>query len=119
MGDNIFHGPSFSKYLKDAIHQSTRNQKATIFGVKVKDPQRYGVIKFDKNGNALKIEEKPDLPESDFAVAGLYFYPNSVIEISKKIKPSNRGELEISSVNQIYLNELKLHVESLEVVLHG
>ena len=113
LGDNIFHGPSFSKYLKDAIHQSTRNQKATIFGVKVKDPQRYGVIKFDKNGNALKIEEKPDLPESDFAVAGLYFYPNSVIEISKKIKPSNRGELEISSVNQIYLNELKLHVEKL------
>lgn len=113
LGDNIFHGPSFSQYLKDAIHQSTRNQKATIFGVKVKDPQRYGVIKFDKNGNALKIEEKPDLPESDFAVAGLYFYPNSVIEISKKIKPSNRGELEISSVNQIYLNELKLHIEKL------
>jgi glucose-1-phosphate thymidylyltransferase len=113
LGDNIFHGSSFSKYLKEAINQSTQNQKATIFGVKVKDPQRYGVIKFDKKGNALKIEEKPDFPESDYAVAGLYFYPNSVVEIAKTIEPSKRGELEISSINQIYLNKLKLHVEKL------
>lgn len=113
LGDNIFHGSNFSKYLKEAINQSIKKQKATIFGVKVNDPQRYGVVKFDNKGNAIKIEEKPEFPESDFAVAGLYFYPNSVIEISKKIKPSKRGELEISSVNQVFLNEFKLHVETL------
>ena len=113
LGDNIFHGSNLSKYLKEAINQSVQNQKATIFGVKVNDPQRYGVVSFDKKGNAVRIEEKPKFPESDYAVAGLYFYPNRVIEISKKIKPSNRGELEISSVNQIFLNEFKLHVERL------
>lgn len=113
LGDNIFHGSNLSKYLKEAINQSVKNQKATIFGVKVNDPQRYGVVSFDKKGNAVRIEEKPKFPESDYAVAGLYFYPNRVIGISKKIKPSNRGELEISSVNQIFLNEFKLHVEKL------
>ena len=114
LGDNIFHGSNFSKYLKEAINQSVKNQKATIFGIKVNKPQRYGVVSFDKKGNAVTIEEKPKFPKSDYAVAGLYFYPNSVIKIAKKIKPSDRGELEITSINQIFLKESKLHVEKLE-----
>jgi len=113
LGDNIFHGYNFIEHLKEATNQTYANQKATVFGVKVADPQRYGVIKFDKQGNAVEIEEKPKFPKSDYAVAGLYFYPNSIIGIAKKIKPSDRGELEITSVNQIFLNQKKLHVEKL------
>lgn len=113
LGDNIFHGSNFSKYLKEAINQSIKKQKATIFGVKVNDPQRYGVITFDNKGNPTEIIEKPKVPKSDYAVAGLYFYPNSVIKIAKTIEPSKRGELEITSVNQNYLNQKNLHLEKL------
>ena len=105
LGDNIFHGSNLVSHLKTATHKTNTNQKATIFGVRVKDPQRYGVITFDNKGNPIEIIEKPKVPKSDYAVAGLYFYPNSVIKIAKTIKPSNRGELEITSINQIYLNE--------------
>jgi len=113
LGDNIFHGSNLSSHLKSAIIQTVELQKATVFGVKVNDPQRYGVISFDDKGNPNEIIEKPKYPKSDYAVAGLYFYPNSVIKIAKTIKPSNRGELEITSINQIYLNEKKLHLEKL------
>ena len=113
LGDNIFHGYNFYEHLKEATNQTYKNQKATVFGIKVKDPQRYGVIEFDEYGHATEIEEKPKFPKSDYAVAGLYFYPNTVIEIAKKIKPSDRGELEITSVNQVYLKNKKLHVEKL------
>ena len=113
LGDNIFHGYNFHEHLKEASDQTCANQKATVFGIKVNDPQRYGVIRFDKSGTAIEIEEKPKFPKSDYAVAGLYFYPNSVIEIAKKIKPSERGELEITSINQIFLKQNKLHVEKL------
>ena len=114
LGDNIFHGYNFYEHLKQAAKQTYANQKATVFGIKVKDPQRYGVIRFDEDGLAIEIEEKPKFPKSDYAIAGLYFYPNTVIEIAKKIKPSDRGELEITSVNQVYLKEKNLHVEKLE-----
>ena len=113
LGDNIFHGYNFHEHLMEAANQASKNQKATVFGIKVNDPHRYGVITFDKSGFAVGIEEKPKFPKSDYAVAGLYFYPNSVIEIAKKIKPSDRGELEITSINQIFLKENKLHIEKL------
>ena len=113
LGDNVFQGYNFHEHLKKVYNQTYKSQKATVFGIKVNDPQRYGVITFDINGVATKIEEKPSSPKSDYAVAGLYFYPNSVIKIAKKIKPSKRGELEITSVNQIYLNHKKLYVEKL------
>jgi len=113
LGDNIFHGYNFHEHLKEAANQTCANQKATVFGIKVNDPHRYGVISFDKSGFAVGIEEKPKFPKSDYAIAGLYFYPNSVIEIAKKIKPSDRGELEITSINQIFLKENKLHIEKL------
>ena len=113
LGDNIFYGSNLLSHLKSAIIQTIELQKATVFGVKVNDPQRYGVISFDDKGNPNEIIEKPKHPKSDYAVAGLYFYPNSVIKIAKTIKPSNRGELEITSINQIYLNDKKLHLEKL------
>ena len=111
LGDNIFYGQGFSKILEKSIKNVAQNQKATVFGYYVNDPMRYGVIDFDHNGNALSIEEKPNNPKSNYAVVGLYFYPNSVIEVAKNIKPSNRGELEITSVNQKYLENKNLNVE--------
>jgi len=113
LGDNIFYGQGFSKILEKSLKNVTENQKATVFGYYVNDPERYGVIDFDQNGNALSIEEKPNRPKSNYAVVGLYFYPNSVIEVAKNIKPSRRGELEITSVNQKYLKDQNLQVEIL------
>lgn len=114
LGDNIFHGTNLASYLKKATLKTNTKQKATIFGVRVKDPQRYGVVTFDNKGNPTEIIEKPIVPKSDYAVAGLYFYPNSVIKIAKTIEPSKRGELEITSVNQNYLIHKNLHLEKLE-----
>ena len=113
LGDNIFYGINFSKQLEEVVKRTPFENKATIFGYKVKDPNRYGVIEFDSNGNALSIEEKPKIPKSDKAVVGLYFYPNEVVEIAKTIKPSNRGELEITDINQYFLKNKKLKVETL------
>ena len=113
LGDNIFYGIDFSKQLEAVVERTPMENKATIFGYQVKDPNRYGVIEFDSNGNALSIEEKPKIPKSDKAVVGLYFYPNEVLEIVKTIKPSNRGELEITAINQYFLKKQKLKVETL------
>lgn len=109
LGDNIFYGDTLSEKLINCVNIS--NNKASVFGYHVDDPQRYGVISFDNIGNPISIEEKPKHPKSNYAVVGLYFYPNSVLEIAKKIKPSGRGELEISDVNQVYLNQGNLNVE--------
>lgn len=114
LGDNIFYGHGFDKLLAQSIQNVTEHKKATVFGYYVKDPERYGVVEFDKKGNVLSIEEKPKVPKSHFAVVGLYFYPNSVVKIAKQIKPSHRGELEITTVNQIYLKD-----ENLKVLLMG
>ena len=111
LGDNIFYGDTLSKRLRNCV--DIAKTKASVFGYHVEDPKRYGVISFDKEMNAISIEEKPKYPKSNYAVVGLYFYPNSVIEIAKKIKPSSRGELEISDINQIYLESGRLHVENL------
>ncbi|MDB4225925.1 glucose-1-phosphate thymidylyltransferase RfbA [bacterium] len=111
LGDNIFYGYGFSKILAKAVKTVKEKKKATIFGYYVKDPERYGVVEFDDKGNALSIEEKPTAPKSNFAVVGLYFYPNSVVEIAKNVKPSHRGELEITTVNQEYLAQENLKVE--------
>jgi glucose-1-phosphate thymidylyltransferase len=111
LGDNIFYGHGFSKILANAVKTIEETKKATVFGYYVKDPERYGVVKFDASGNALNIEEKPTNPQSNFAVVGLYFYPNSVVEIAKNVKPSHRGELEITTVNQEYLQQGNLKVE--------
>ena len=113
LGDNVFHGNGFSELLQSSVYNTKKNNKATVFGYYVNDPENFGVVDFDENHNALSIEEKPKKPKSNFAVVGLYFYPNNVIQIAKSIKPSNRGELEISSVNQQYLNNKKLNVEIL------
>tara|TARA_B110000027_G_C16098543_1_gene291936 strand:- start:238 stop:1110 length:873 start_codon:yes stop_codon:yes gene_type:complete len=113
LGDNIFYGIDFSKRLETIIDRTKSGSKATIFGYTVNDPQRYGVIEYDVNGNIISIEEKPENPKSNQAVVGLYFYPNSVIEIAKKVRPSKRGELEITSVNQAYLEENNLQFELL------
>jgi len=110
LGDNIFYGEALNDLMEEAVQQSDR---ATVFGYTVKDPQRYGVIDFDASGKALFIEEKPKHPKSDKAVVGLYFYPNEVVEIAKKVKPSSRGELEITSVNQAFLESGKLQVKLL------
>lgn len=112
LGDNIFHGSYFSRMLAEAVENATLNQ-ATVFGYWVDDPERYGVAEIDKDGNCLSIEEKPALPKSNYAVTGLYFYPNDVVEVAAGIKPSARGELEITSVNQHYLNQGRLKVKSL------
>ncbi|WP_372770428.1 glucose-1-phosphate thymidylyltransferase RfbA [Lutibacter sp.] len=108
LGDNIFYGAGIEKLLSDAVQTVSVENKASIFGYYVQDPQRYGVAEFDKNGNVLGIEEKPLEPKSNYAVVGLYFYPNSVVEIAKNTKPSARGELEITTVNQTYLQREKL-----------
>lgn len=114
LGDNIFHGAGFSAMLHASVEEAEKNGNATVFGYYVNDPERYGVAEFDKNGNCLSIEEKPENPKSNYAVVGLYFYPNSVIEIAKNIKPSKRGELEITSVNQEYLRRQTLKVQTLQ-----
>lgn len=113
LGDNIFHGMGFSGMLKDAVRDAEENGKATVFGYWVDDPERYGVAEFDDEGNCLSIEEKPAQPKSNYAVVGLYFYPNKVVEIAKHIKPSARGELEITTVNQEFLNDHELKVKTL------
>ena len=111
LGDNIFYGHGLTKMLASSIANVKDENKATVFGYYVKDPERYGVAEFDSNGNVLSIEEKPEKPKSHYAVVGLYFYPNSVVEIAKQIKPSARGELEITTVNQTYLEQGDLKVE--------
>lgn len=113
LGDNIFHGTGFSALLKEAVKNAEDNSKATVFGYWVDDPERYGVAEFDTEGNCLSIEEKPANPKSNYAVVGLYFYPNSVVDIAKHIKPSDRGELEITTVNQEYLQRGSLKVQTL------
>ncbi len=114
LGDNIFYGAGFSGLLRQSVEQAEKSGKATVFGYYVNDPERYGVAEFDKDGNCLSIEEKPEHPKSNYAVVGLYFYPNSVIEIAKHIKPSARGELEITTVNQQYLTQHNLMVQTLQ-----
>jgi glucose-1-phosphate thymidylyltransferase len=113
LGDNIFQGNGFTEMLKEAVRTAEKEDKATVFGYWVSDPERYGVADFDDEGNCLSIEEKPTCPKSNYAVTGLYFYPNKVIEVAKGIKPSARGELEITTVNQIFLAEEKLKVQTL------
>jgi glucose-1-phosphate thymidylyltransferase len=113
LGDNIFYGQGFRPMLVKAVENAEQHNKATVFGYYVNDPERYGVAEFDKEGNVLSIEEKPANPKSNYAVVGLYLYPNSVVEIAKKIKPSARGELEITTVNQEYLKEQSLKVQQL------
>ena len=114
LGDNIFYGSGFSGLLRQSVENAESNGEATVFGYYVNDPERYGVAEFDANGNCLSIEEKPTHPKSNYAVVGLYFYPNSVVEIAKTIKPSARGELEITSVNQEYLKRKQLKVQTLQ-----
>ena len=114
LGDNIFYGSGFTGMLKQAVENAEKKGHATVFGYYVNDPERYGVAEFDKNGNCLSIEEKPEHPKSNYAVVGLYFYPNSVVEIAKNIKPSARGELEITTVNQTYLQQKNLLVQTLQ-----
>lgn len=113
LGDNIFHGSYFIPKLKAAIKDAEENDKATVFGYWVKDPERYGVAEFDADGKCLSIEEKPEQPKSNYAVVGLYFYPNSVVKKAAEIKPSARGELEITTLNQAYLNDNKLNIQLL------
>ncbi len=114
LGDNIFYGSGFSALLKASVHDAEQEEKASVFGYYVHDPERYGVAEFDATGHCLSIEEKPAKPKSNYAVVGLYFYPNSVVEIAKHIKPSDRGELEITTVNQEYLNRKSLQVKPLQ-----
>ena len=114
LGDNIFYGSGFTGMLKQAVINAEEKDHATVFGYYVNDPERYGVAEFDENGNCLSIEEKPEHPRSNYAVVGLYFYPNSVVEIAKHIKPSARGELEITTVNQTYLQQKNLLVQTLQ-----
>lgn len=114
LGDNIFHGTGFSALLKEAVRAAEEDKKATVFGYWVDAPERYGVAEFDKDGNCLSIEEKPAEPKSNYAVVGLYFYPNKVVEVAKSIKPSARGELEITTVNQRFLADGELKVQSLQ-----
>lgn len=113
LGDNIFHGAGFSAMLREAVRNAEEEQKATVFGYWVSDPERYGVAEFDKEGNCLSIEEKPAQPKSNYAVVGLYFYPNKVVNVAKSIKPSARGELEITTVNQEFLKDGELKVQTL------
>ena len=113
LGDNIFQGPGFTKMLKEAVRTADEDKKATVFGYWVNDPERYGVAEFDKEGNCLSIEEKPKQPKSNYAVVGLYFYPNKVVEVAKNIKPSARGEYEITTVNQQFLSDGELKVQTL------
>lgn len=114
LGDNIFYGAGFTQLLNESVEDVEKHGKATVFGYYVNDPERYGVAEFDAEGNCLSIEEKPEHPKSNYAVVGLYFYPNSVVEIAKNIKPSARGELEITTVNQEYLKRGDLKVQTLQ-----
>jgi len=114
LGDNIFYGSGFTGLLKESVENAEKHGLATVFGYYVNDPERYGVAEFDADGNCLSIEEKPAQPKSNYAVVGLYFYPNSVVDIAKNIKPSARGELEITTVNQVYLAQKKLKVQTLQ-----
>lgn len=114
LGDNIFYGAGFTQLLHESVQNVEQEGKATVFGYYVNDPERYGVAEFDSNGNCLSIEEKPEHPKSNYAVVGLYFYPNSVVEIANHIKPSKRGELEITTVNQEYLAQGDLKVKTLQ-----
>lgn len=114
LGDNIFYGQSFTRMLKEAVDKAKNEQKATVFGYYVNDPERYGVAEFDADGNVLSIEEKPREPKSNYAVVGLYFYPNKVVDVAKNIKPSARGELEITTVNQRFLEDGELKVQTLD-----
>lgn len=114
LGDNIFHGSGFTGLLREAVRTAEEDGKATVFGYRVEDPQRYGVAEFDAAGNCLSIEEKPAHPKSNYAVVGLYFYPNKVVDVAKGIKPSARGELEITSVNQSFLQSGELKVQTLQ-----
>ena len=113
LGDNIFHGAGLSDMLRNAVRTAEEEKKATVFGYWVSDPERYGVAEFDKQGNCLSIEEKPAHPKSNYAVVGLYFYPNKVVNVAKNIKPSARGELEITTVNQVFLADGELKVQTL------
>ena len=113
LGDNIFHGAGFTKMLKDAVRTAEEEKKATVFGYWVNDPERYGVSEFDKDGNCLSIEEKPAKPKSNYAVVGLYFYPNKVVDVASRIQPSARGEYEITTVNQWFLRDGELKVQTL------
>lgn len=113
LGDNIFYGQSFTRMLKEAVDKAENEQKVTVFGYYVNDPERYGVAEFDADGNVLSIEEKPKEPKSNYAVVGLYFYPNKVVDVAKNIKPSARGELEITTVNQWFLKDGELKVQLL------
>lgn len=113
LGDNIFYGSFFTKMLRDAVFAAEQKSKATVFGYWVDDPERYGVAEFDDKGKCLSIEEKPEHPKSNYAVVGLYFYPNKVVDVAKNIKPSARGELEITTVNQVFLNDEELMVSTL------
>ena len=114
LGDNIFYGQGLTPKLKSAVEIANVDKKATVFGYQVKDPHRFGVVEFDKNYQAVSIEEKPDMPKSNYAVTGLYFYPNSVVEVAKTIKPSHRNELEITDLNNIYLQDKKTKVIHLD-----
>lgn len=114
LGDNIFYGAGFSRLLTESVRSAEKDEKSTVFGYYVNDPERYGVAEFDSNGNCLSIEEKPQKPKSNYAVVGLYFYPNSVVDVAKTIKPSARGELEITSVNQVFLQRGALKVQTLQ-----
>ncbi len=114
LGDNIFYGAGLTAMLKDSVKKAEEDQKATVFGYYVNDPERYGVAEFDTEGNCLSIEEKPEHPKSNYAVVGLYFYPNDVVEVAKNIKPSARGELEITTVNQEFLERKQLTVKTLQ-----
>ncbi len=113
LGDNIFHGSNLRTMLRQAVETAEKEQKATVFGYRVNDPERYGVVEFDAEGNCKSIEEKPTQPKSNYAVVGLYFYPNKVVDIAKHIKPSARGELEITTVNQCFLESQELRVQTL------
>ncbi|KAA6347591.1 Glucose-1-phosphate thymidylyltransferase 2 [termite gut metagenome] len=113
LGDNIFYGQSFTKMLKEAVRTVEEEKKATVFGYWVNDPERYGVVEFDKDGNVLSLEEKPKDPKSNYAVVGIYFYPNKVVETAKTLKPSARGELEITGVNQLFLENYELKMQLL------
>ena len=113
LGDNIFHGAGFTVMLQEAVANAEKDGNATVFGYWVNDPERYGVAEFDKEGNCLSIEEKPENPKSNYAVVGLYFYPNKVVDVASQIKPSARGELEITTVNQVFLSEKRLKVKTL------
>jgi glucose-1-phosphate thymidylyltransferase len=113
LGDNIYYGHDLTKTLANAVQNAKKESKATVFGYHVHDPERYGVAEFDASGNVVSLEEKPEVPKSNYAVTGLYFYPNDVVQKAKEVKPSHRGELEITTVNQMYLEESRLKLETM------